>query len=347
MKAILAYGPSLNTKIRKAIAIEQARPNHAGSWRADFLKRLMPYSTGGKLIRGSLVCFSYQAFAGREPEHSVMDAAIAIELIHSALLIHDDIMDNDNFRRGKPSMHRQYEQVGRRQGLADPVRFGINMAICGADMCLFLAIKLLAEASVEVDKLFGDTLAEVCDGQMQDIYSQSQSTTPSKQAIYNLMRAKTATYTLSLPLAVGAALAGQPPPATINKLQRLGDAAGMIFQIRDDELGIMGNTAKTGKPVGADIREGKKTLIYYYLMKACDVRERRQLRAIFSNPDIKQADVAAVQKLIRQHQIPEFLNAEIKRLESRAASVLNVLDLPNWHKAEIRSLIAFCAKRQA
>ncbi|HET7060079.1 MAG TPA: polyprenyl synthetase family protein [Candidatus Saccharimonadales bacterium] len=346
MKAILAYSPLLHTKIRKTIAAEQAKPNHTGSWRTDFLKRLAPYATGGKLIRGSLVCFSYEAFAGQKPTPEIIDVAIALELIHSALLMHDDVMDNDDFRRGRPSFHNQYKKIGRRQGLVEPERFGANMAICAADMCLFLAQRLLADAPLAVHELFGDVLIEVCDGQMQDIYSQARPHAPSKQAIYNLMRAKTASYTLSLPLAVGAALAGQPP-ATVNKLRRLGDAAGTIFQIRDDELGIMGDTNKTGKPVGADIREGKKTLIYYYLMKTCDIRERHRLREIFGNPDIGLSDIAAVQKFIKQHNITRLLGVEIQRLEGRALRTLETIDLPNQYKTELKSLIAFCAQRQA
>lgn len=346
MKAVMAFGPSLRTSIRKVIAAEQAKPNPAGSWRADFFKRLMPYATGGKMVRGNLVCFSYQAFAGQKPTAAVMDAAVALELIHSGLLIHDDVMDHDDVRRGRPSLHRQYQALGERDGLAEAGSFGANMAICGADACLFMALDLLTGAPPAASKLFSDILVEVCDGQMQDIYSQARPDLPSKRAIYNLMRSKTASYTLSLPLALGAALAGQSP-ATIKKLRRLGDAAGIIFQIRDDELGVMGDSAMTGKPVGADIREGKKTLIYYYLIKNCTPSERRQLKQIFGNPQTTPDDILAVQKLIKQRRIPRFLDAEIGSFKKKALEILQTVDLPRRHKDELRSLIAFCAKRQA
>ena len=128
---------------------------------------------------------------------------MALELIHSALLIHDDVMDNDDFRRGKPSLHAQYQAVGHKQGLSDRMRFGANMAICGADMCLFMAFGLLDGAPQTANKLFADILSEVCDGQMQDIYLQTQTAVPSKRSIYSLMKAKTASYSLSLPLAAG------------------------------------------------------------------------------------------------------------------------------------------------
>jgi geranylgeranyl diphosphate synthase type I len=346
MKRILIYGPVLSSEIRAFIAAEKPQAAPADSWQNDFLRRLSPYATAGKLLRGSLVCFSYEAFAQQKPNRTVVKAAMALELIHSALLIHDDVMDNDDFRRGKPSLHSQYQAVGRKRGLADADRFGANMAICGADMCLFMAFGLLAGAPPTVNKLFTNILSEVCDGQMQDIYLQAQPAVPPKRSIYSLMKAKTASYSMSLPLTAGAVLAGQPP-ATLRKLRRVGTAAGMIFQIRDDELGVMGNTAKTGKPVGADIREGKKTLIYYYLMKTCSAPQRCQLKTVFGNPEISQDDIAATQKLIKRHRIPQLLNTEVRRLENRALKTLASLDLPRPDKAELKSLINFCARRQA
>lgn len=345
MKRILAYEPILNSEIRTFIAAKKPENVPSNSWQADFLRRLSPYATAGKLLRGSLVCYSYEAFAGQKPDQPVIKAAIALELIHSALLIHDDIMDNDDFRRGRPSLHYQYQTLGRKRGLPDAARFGTNMAICGADMCLFMAFGLLADTLPAVNKLFADIFSEVCDGQMQDTYLQIQTVVPSKQSIYSLMKAKTASYTLSLPLAAGVAMAGQPP-ATLRKLQHIGIAAGMIFQIRDDELGVMGNTAKTGKPVGADIREGKKTLIYYYLMKTSTAPERQQLKAAFGNPDISPADIADVQQLIKKRQISQLLNTEVRRLENRALKTLATLDLSRRDKTELKSLITFCAKRQ-
>lgn len=345
MKRILAYSPVLDLEIRKLVAQKKSEVARSGSWQSDFLDRLLPFATAGKLLRGSLLCFNYEAFAGQPPDKTVIRTAAALELIHSALLIHDDVMDNDDFRRGKPSLHRQYETFANEAGLSEPARFGSNLAICGADMCLFLAFGLLSAVPQTVNDLFVRMLTEVCDGQMQDIYLQVQPKIPSKRAVYNLMRTKTAAYTVSLPLTAGAALAGQPL-AVRKRLRRIGDAAGIIFQIRDDELGVLGDTARTGKPVGADIREGKKTLIYYYLMKKCSSAEKKCLKAIFGNTNLTPGDTKTVQKLIKQHRIPQLLNAEVRSLESGALKAVDALDLPVRYKTELKSLIAFCAKRQ-
>lgn len=346
MKKILSYSKPLRGQVTKTIKNERDKAKRPNSWRTDFLQSLLPYATSGKLLRGDLVCFSFRVFSGREPDRAVMDTAVALELMHSALLIHDDVMDNDEYRRGKPSMHTRYMGIGADHKLVEPERFGSNMAICGADLCLFMAFGLLADKPSAVGQLFSAALIEVCDGQMQDIYYQSARVKPSKKAIYDLMRTKTASYTLSLPLMLGASLAGQSS-ATMYGLRRIGDAAGLIYQIRDDELGTLGDTSQTGKPVGADIREGKKTLLYYYLMKRCDGQTRRELAEIFGNQNIGNAEITRVQKLVRQHGIPALLSSDIQVQERRALDSLAKLDISRSDKAELRSMIAFCAKRRA
>ncbi len=346
MKQVQGYAPTLKTEIHDYISVHKKTSRSAGYWQADFLDKLLPFATAGKLLRGSLVCFSYEAFTDKHLNKQVLNTAVALELVHSALLIHDDVMDDDDFRRGKPSLHNQYKSTGLKTGALDPKRFGANMAICAGDMCLFLAFSLASKATQTVRPLFTDMLMKVCEGQMQDIYLQSQPTAPTKRSIYDLMKTKTAAYTVSLPLMAGAVLADQSP-ATLRKLERLGDAIGVIFQIRDDELGVIGDTTKTGKPVGADIREGKKTLIYYYLMKKSSRPEKHKLESIFGNLSATTSDITFVQKLIRKYRLSRLLNEEVQRLEDSALQIVETLNLSNINKAELKSLIAFCAQRQA
>lgn len=344
MKNISAYGPVVETRVRSFLNAKKAEAV-ADSWREDFIVKLLPFATAGKLLRGSLVCFGYEAVAGNKPTTQVLDTAAALELTHSALLIHDDIIDNDDFRRGGSSLHNQYMKKGNEKGVDGAAMFGVNMALCGGDMCLFFAFELLTEVPKSVCSLFTSLLVEVCEGQMRDVYLQTRPSV-SKQSIYELMKSKTAVYTVSLPLMAGALLAGGSP-ATLRKLRIIGDAVGTIYQIRDDELGVMGSSSKTGKPIGADIREGKKTLIYHYLLKKCSIPERRTLRVIFGNPSLTENDIVIVQKLIRKHRIQTLLNREVQTLANRALKTLEALELSAVHKTELESLIEFCAKRQA
>jgi geranylgeranyl diphosphate synthase type I len=259
-------------------------------------------------------------------------------------------MDKDTLRRGRPSLHRQYQILATQKKLPDPAHFGISMALCGGDAALFLAFELLADSRVPehihttVKQLFTNQLISTCAGQMQDIYFEALPDMPSKNDIYRLMKTKTASYTLALPLMVGAAFAGQPA-RTLAKLQTIGIAAGTIFQIRDDELGLLGNTEQIGKPVGSDIIEGKKTLLYYYLSKACTSGERSKTKSIFGNSGATSKDIAYVQTLVRRHNIPRLLAEEIGDLEKKALKVVGELNLDNKSRSELVSLVKFCGNR--
>lgn len=352
MKAILAYRPALSSAIGSFIEGKASSVDPSITWNADFLGRLRPFATTGKLLRGCLVCFSYAAFSGKRPSKAVLRAAMALELAHSALLVHDDVMDKDELRRGQPSMHYQYQSLATRRGLAGASGFGENIAVCGGDMALFLAFELLAEAKAEpaiskrLNLLFARELAKVCGGQMQDIYLEASPAMPAKRTIYGLMRAKTAGYSLGLPLAMGAMLAGQAP-ATIRQLQAIGAAAGTIFQIRDDELGTMGTAAALGKPIGSDIKKGKKTLLYYHLFKRCDAADTARLKKVFGNAKASLQDISYVQAIIKRYGIPALLNQEVGRLQAEAFARIKGLALNSQAETSLKGLVVFCATRQA
>ncbi|MEJ0073395.1 MAG: polyprenyl synthetase family protein [Candidatus Saccharibacteria bacterium] len=350
MKPVLSYGPLLQAELLAFIKAGNLGEKTGIAWGDDFLERLESFATTGKLLRGSILCFSYEVFARQRPGKAVMNAAMALELAHSGLLMHDDVMDNDDMRRGQPAMHRQYQLEAERTGLANSRQFGLSMAISGGDAALFLALELLGE-SLSSDRetvhyeLFVSQLLHTCIGQMQDVYLEALPGLPSKKDIYTLMGVKTAAYTLALPLAMGAALAGAPVPV-LRRLEAIGTSAGIIFQIRDDELGIMGDSEKTGKPVGSDIKEGKKTLIYYYLFKKCSQEERRKLAAIFGDPAASASDIVYVQELFRRHETGKYLGAETARLQRKAKARIDRLDIPDESQRTLNELVEFCARRR-
>jgi geranylgeranyl diphosphate synthase type I len=346
MKQILSYNAVIRSKLEEFLETKKAAANPAIPWQADFLGRLLPFATTGKLLRGSLVCFSYEALGDKPVTDSVIRAAMAVELTHSALLIHDDIMDQDALRRGKPSMHQQYQSLAEKENLADAAHFGASIAIGGGDLALFLDFELLAGCPAEVVQLFTDQLVTTCAGQMQDLYLEAGEDMPPKDAIYELMETKTASYTMALPLALGAALAGQTDEV-LEQLRIIGIKAGTIFQVRDDELGVMGDSGQTGKPVGSDITEGKKTLVYYYLLRQCDAGERKKLQAIFGNPDATADNIALVRELIKKHDITNLLNNEISSLERQALAHIDGFVAPEKAKTELIALVQFCGNRHS
>ena len=357
--AVTAYRPLVLASLDAFIARHQKLSGGGLAWSGDAIERLRGFATSGKLLRGSLICYSYAICsgvgAGDSPAEqlpaAVLNTAAAIELIHAGLLIHDDIIDQDELRRGQSAIHKQYGQLAARQHLAEASRLGEGLALCAGDMILFLGFELLAMAksetlsSLALSQLFVRELTTVCAGQMQDIYLGALPKPPAKRDIYAVMRAKTATYSLALPLEAGAILAGKP--STLRKqLRAVGMAAGIMFQIRDDELGSLGRTDDIGKPVGSDIREGKKTLLYYYLWQAADAAERKRLAAIFGNPNASSADISYVQQALRHHDTSARLGEDIKQLEQTAFGHIDRLKLGPAAKAELRQLVRFCAARK-
>ena len=346
MKPVFTYTPAIRNGLESFLKTKRAVIEPSMKWQADFLDRLLSFTTTGKLLRGSLVCFTYEAFAQKPVSKSVIRAATALELAHSGLLIHDDIMDNDKLRRGQPSFHEQYRSLGAHERLGQIDRFGTNMAMCAGDAALFLLFELLVGCPATAVQLFTNQLVTTCAGQMEDLYLESVQVSPSKQAIYDLMETKTAAYTIALPLILGASLAGQSGKI-LRQLEDIGIKAGVIFQIRDDELGVMGDTKHTGKPVGSDIIEGKRTLLRHHLLEACSLAERQKAEAIFGNPNAVQKDISYVQALVSRYNITTLLNHEIDTLEAQAKRIINELSVPEKTKKTLVELIDFCDQRQS
>jgi geranylgeranyl diphosphate synthase, type I len=344
LEAVRVYRPLVRDRLLAHIRRFGRGSDPRLGWQTDVAERLMGFATAGKLLRGCLACYSFTLCSGKtRPPAAVLDTAAALELSHAALLIHDDIIDQDDLRRGQPAMHRQYRRLFMGEAA---VHLGDSLALVAGDMTLLLAFDLLGDVGEPLGSLLARELVTVCAGQMQDAYMAGASRQPTKREIYALMEAKSAGYSVAFPLKAGAVLAGQAA-VTQRRWYVFGLTVGTMFQIRDDELGIFGNATKLGKPVGADIREGKKTLLHYYWWQAAGAAERRQLGVIFGNPKASKADIAAAQQAMRRHDIPGRLQRDLDRLERRAARQIDRLDVTPVGRKELRQLIAFCAQREA
>lgn len=188
----------------------------------DLIDRILPMVTAGKTIRGSLVLLAY-CFTNEKPSHNAIKAAAALELLQTALVIHDDIMDKDVMRRGIPSLHVQYKSEG--------------MAMCVGDVLFFMAFELLGSLDVDATTLgriirfVGREYQFVGIAQMADISKKAKT----KEDILQLYKYKTARYTFSVPLLVGATLTNANDEMT-NELSSFGENVGILFQIQDDKL---------------------------------------------------------------------------------------------------------------
>ena len=292
-------------------------------------RRLSAFSLNGKMIRGCLTCLGHALFRDRVTP-DVITAASAMELIQSALLIHDDIMDRDRIRRGNQSIHAQFAQIASKDGISGSEHVGESMGICAGDVSFFLAFELLGELKAppgvlkRILKLCSHELSYVGIAQMEDVYRGESPKSPSHEDTLRLYLYKTGRYTFAMPILLGGVLA-EGEESTLGKLEAIAEDLGIIFQIKDDELGLFGTTDSVGKSIGSDIREGKKTLYYSHLMASAQEAEKTRLAGIFGNPEIEASDVEYVRQLVEdlgiKTRVTEDLLARAERVRSSIGSL--------------------------
>ena len=243
-------------KLQKPLAINR--------WGKDAIERLEQFIQNGKMIRGALVFLGY-AISGKKEHPDLITIASAMELFQAGLLIHDDIMDHDDLRRGKPSMHSQYEQMLQKHACESPKDSAISFALCVGDLAYFYAYELLASIKDHnIANITSQSLSRVAQAQMQDVYFGSSNKLPTKEDILALYHYKTGDYSITLPMTLGAEI-GEASKETMRHINLFGKNLGVAFQLVDDRLNLSGNPSVSGKPVGSDITSEKKTLYYFLL----------------------------------------------------------------------------------
>ncbi|OGK18085.1 hypothetical protein A2866_03075 [Candidatus Roizmanbacteria bacterium RIFCSPHIGHO2_01_FULL_39_8] len=267
------------------------------------LEKFAAIAERGKKIRGALVVLGYK-LAGGEDMPVIYDTSLFIEILHAGVLVHDDIMDQGDFRRGLPTLHKYFETYGEETGR--------SLATCGGDLAFYLSWDKLLKSNFSKDKLinagkiYAKYACNVIYGQTLDLVNTFESDIDQKD-ILNVFRYKTAEYTGFLPLLIGATLAGMTDKKKLAALEEYGLDLGWAFQIQDDILGLYGSEEKTGKPVGSDLREGKMTLLVYYVIKNGDSSQRNYLKTILGNKNLKHADVIHAQDFFKKIGAYEYV----------------------------------------
>lgn len=350
MDFLLPYKKEINKKLENLL--EQKIHNLPASLKKEkyLLENLSLFVQRGKLLRGCLVLFAHEIFGGQQYQ-AALQTACAIELFHSSFLIHDDIIDNDYLRRGNKSTFALYKELGEKQGYVNSEHFGKSIGICVGDIGFFLAFKILSDLPLDQKtkvKLLGLLSAELGNvglAEAQDVVWGFSNKSISKDIIMSIYTYKTARYTFSLPLVVGALLANKDEK-TLNILDKLGEYLGIIFQIKDDELGIFGNSKQTGKPVGNDIREGKKTLYYYYLFSKSTTQQQKRLDLIFGNKNLEMRDLEFIKSELTRLKIDENVRDLTKKLAQESTGLINSLPILKDSKNKLLTLLEFNLNRK-
>jgi geranylgeranyl diphosphate synthase type I len=203
---------------------------------------------------------------------------------------------------------------------------GEALGICAGDIAFFLAFEHLAEVELAAPSrarlisLFARELSLVGAAQMMDMVAAAGATEQTTEEILRLYLYKTGRYTFSLPLLAGAEIGGIED-SRARELEQAGEQLGMLFQIKDDEIGLFGDPAEAGKPVGSDVREGKKTIFHASLMRRAPVGERDRIRTLWGRADLADADVLFILDAMARHGV----RAEVEELVSTLADRAEVM----------------------
>lgn len=282
---------------------------------------------GGKRLRPALVTFGYQACGGQDPQLP-LPVAMATELVHSYLLIHDDIMDHAATRRGLPASHIFFRDEHRqRSWKGNSEEHGLSMAILAGDLAHVCAQELFASTRVEGEsrrqlaEVFFPMSREVIDGQYLEM-QMGLDGDPSQEDLERVLLLKSGLYSVQRPLQLGAVLAAADSDQ-LATLSAYGKAIGEAFQLQDDLLGMFGDPSTTGKPVGEDLREGKFTFLIDAALTAMNPAQEERLRTALGNPDASPTEVATVCDLIRQSGAAKQVEDRIAKRSEEAREILS------------------------
>ncbi|MFV0285975.1 MAG: polyprenyl synthetase family protein [Demequina sp.] len=321
----------------------------------EVLAPAMRYAAGGKRLRALLLLASHAAHEGTATQAAVSLAA-ALELFQTAALLHDDVLDGSDTRRGGPAAHREIETLHRAMGWqGDAESFGAAGAILAGDLTLMAcqrAVSRAVAAAPERTVLLGTMFSEMADlvtaGQYADMRAAAQPLAAlgeQEVQIRAVMRAKTASYSAEFPLAMGAAVAGASDDA-ISAMRTIGRDLGIAFQLRDDVLGLVGRPEVTGKPAGDDVREGKRTLLAWYAWSHGDTTARESIALAFGNRDASDTTVAAAVDAVVRSGAVAHVEQEIARLTQAARTRLHALGLGDAGADMLDALITQVVDRQ-
>ncbi|WP_036372787.1 polyprenyl synthetase family protein [Micromonospora sp. ATCC 39149] len=260
---------------------------------------------GGKRLRPQFCYWGWRGAGGEdggEDGSPILVASAALELFHAFALIHDDILDRSDRRRGAPSVHRLFADLHARSAWrGDPEAYGRNTALLCGDLCAAWADQMFHECGLRRDELlrgyavFALMRTEVIAGEYLDLVSGVGD--GSVASALTVIRLKAARYTVTRPLQIGAALAGGPPELAA-ALAEFGDPLGDAFQLRDDVLGVFGDPQITGKSILDDLREGKPTVMMALARQAADRAQIARLRELFGNPELDDDGAAELRAII-------------------------------------------------
>lgn len=312
---------------------------------AQLTESLTDYTLrGGKRIRPLFFIFGYQAIAGKVTTEAIK-ASLCTELLQSSLLIHDDIIDQDIFRRGGKTIHYQYSSYLKTNNDAKNKHFGETMAIIIGNLAANFAYEIISNSKFSPNnknkaiKSISNLINKVNYGQSLDVLI-SENKEFCQKDIENIHYYKTATYTVELPLLIGVTLAGASDKI-VKKISKFAYNIGRAFQIQDDIIGMFGDEKKSGKPAYSDLKEGKKTFLILKALEKANQKDRKIVNSILGRNDIGSEELKQVRGIIiKTSSLKYSLNLSNNFIDN-AITILNNLPIDAKSKKGMQCLAEY------
>ena len=312
---------------------------------ADALKNFLIDS--GKRFRPLFAAAGFVGSGGILDAVSI-NAIASIELVHVCALIHDDVMDGSDTRRGAPSIHRLFEKLHRTESLkGSPEQFGVASAILLGDLALVWASKALHESGMDSQSilralpLYDEMRVELMAGQYLDVYEQALASESIERSL-KVARFKSGKYSIERPLHFGASLASG---SNLAAYTGYGIPLGEAFQLRDDLLGVFGDPAQTGKPAGDDLREGKRTVLIAATLQRANPADKDRVNALLGKPDLVLSEVEEIRTIITSSGAADFVENMITELTAEALAAIEIGTITSDAKAFLVHMAAVATKR--
>ncbi|AYY15511.1 polyprenyl synthetase family protein [Actinobacteria bacterium YIM 96077] len=309
---------------------------------------------GGKRLRPAFCYWGWVAAGGSSDDEPIVTAASALELFQAAALVHDDVIDESDTRRGEPSVHQRFAARHREHGWrGDPDKFGRAAAILLGDLLLGWSDELLCQAGLDETALqrarpvFELMRTEVGAGQYLDILAQADVDSAAPEQVkraHQVIVHKAARYTVVHPLALGGQLA-RGSGEVLGAFSTYGSALGEAFQLRDDILGVFGDPAVTGKPAGDDLREGKRTMLVAYALERADTVQARIIAELLGNPHLDDAGVHRLQEILSDTGALGRVEARIDSLVEDAIAAIDQATVTDDGRTALSHLVALTTAR--
>ena len=295
-------------------------------------------TVGGKRFRPKMVMCAYQSLGGDDLE-AAANVGAAFELLHTALIVHDDVIDHDFTRRGSPNIAGTYRDRATASGASTRVanHSGISAAVIAGDLALFNSYRLIDRSGVSDQmrtrllEVMDDALFASAAGELIDVDFQIAAEVPRVDDILTMERYKTAVYSFECPLQAGAILAGASEEV-VSALGDFGREIGIAYQIVDDLLGVFGLEEETGKTTTGDLREGKRTVLIAY---AASTQEWADAAHLFGDPDLTDEQARTLRDVLIECGARSFAEGLARYYANRALARLAEPHIPPALRAEL------------